>query len=81
MEKNCIVELAEAFAQHTDLKLSTISTYAANDGKWLDGLKGDASCTLRKAAIVVGWFSDNWPADLEWPAHISRPAKPKGEAA
>ncbi|CUH68034.1 hypothetical protein TG4357_03353 [Thalassovita gelatinovora] len=81
METDCIVELAEAFASHCGLKLSTVSTYAANDGKWLDGLKGNASCTLRKASVVIRWFSDNWPSDLEWPADIPRPKKTKQKRA
>lgn len=69
-----IIELAEAFASHCGLKLSTVSTYAAKDGKWLDGLKGGASCTLRKAEVVVRWFSANWPDDLEWPNSVPRPS-------
>jgi len=81
METDKIIKLAEAFANHSGLKLSTVSTYAANDGKWLDGLKGTASCTLRKAAVVIRWFHTNWPEDLEWPSDIPRPKKPKKEEA
>ena len=81
MHKDAIIKLAETFAQHHGLKLSTVSTYAANDGKWVDGLRGEASCTLRKAAAVTQWFSDRWPPDLEWPRDIPRPPKSKPEAA
>ncbi|MBK5945957.1 hypothetical protein CCR83_05685 [Rhodobacter veldkampii DSM 11550] len=49
--------------------------------KWLAGLVAGASCTLRKAAAVVQWFSDRWPSDLEWPRDIPRPPKSKKEAA
>lgn len=81
MNTDAIVRLAEAYAQHRGLKLSTVSTYAGNDGKWIDGLKAGASCTLRKAAAVTQWFADRWPSDLEWPRDIPRPAKSKKEAA
>ena len=30
---------------------------------------------------MVSFFSDRWPADLEWPASIPRPPKSKKEAA
>lgn len=80
MDKRDIVKLGETYAAHHGLELSTISTYAANDGKWLAGLKGPAGCTLRKAAFVIQWFSDHWPDDLAWPNDIPRPAKTK-EAA
>ncbi len=76
-----LTRLAEAYALHRGLKISTVSTYAATDGKWIDGLKSGASCTLRKAAAVTQWFSDHWPADLEWPRDIPRPPKAKKEAA
>lgn len=77
-----IVQLAEAVAIHRSLKLSTISTYSAGDGKWLGRLKnGDAGCTIRRAVSVISWFNENWPVDLEWPRHIPRPAKSKREAA
>lgn len=81
MNKTDLVKLGEAYASHVGLELSTVSTYAANDGKWLVGLKKNTSCTLRKAAVVVAWFSDHWPLDLEWPSDIPRPPKPKEEAA
>jgi len=81
MDKRDLVRLGELYAAHVGLELSTVSTYAANDGKWLASLRGSASCTLRKAAVVMLWFSDRWPSDLDWPADIPGPPKPKKEAA
>lgn len=75
MNKEFLVRLGVSYAGHLGLELSTVSTYAANDGKWLANLKGPSSCTLRKAMIVMQWFSDRWPSDLEWPADIPRPPK------
>lgn len=77
-----IVQLAASFAHHRGLTISTVSTYAANDGKWICGLKEGASCTLRKAGVVLQWFSDNWPdEELSWPIGIERPAKNKKRKA
>lgn len=80
MNKDTLTTVADVYAGHLGLTLSTVSTYAANDGKFFDRLKGPASCTLRRASRVLQWFSDHWPADLEWPADIPRPPKSK-EAA
>ncbi len=82
MNTDTLVNLAERYCEHSGLKLSTVSTYSANDGKWLALLKsGAAGCTLRKAATVISWFSDHWPADLEWPRDIDRPKPSNKEAA
>lgn len=81
MDVRALIDLAERYAAHRGIKLATVSTYAAQDGKYFKNLKAGAGCTLRKASALVAWFSDNWPADLEWPRDIPRPAKPKREAA
>lgn len=75
MNKQMLVELAEAYAAHRGLKLSTVSTYVAADGKFFGSLKKEAGCTLARAARVLAWFDAHWPADLEWPRHIPRPKK------
>ncbi len=81
MTTDDLVKLAEAYGSHHGLTLSTVSTYAANDGKWIVALKaGTAGCTLRKANSAVRWFDTNWPSDLEWPLTITRPSQSK-EAA
>lgn len=80
MNTQNLVRLGQAYARHRGLELSTVSTYAARDGKWLGSLMNRSSCTIRKAIVVTQWFSDHWPADLEWPADIPRPT-PKKEAA
>jgi hypothetical protein len=77
-----IARLADAHSHHRQLKLSTVSTYAANDGKWLESIrKPGVSCTLRKALAVVEWFSRHWPSDLDWPSDIPRPPKAGKDAA
>ncbi|MDE0661979.1 MAG: hypothetical protein OXI79_20300 [Gammaproteobacteria bacterium] len=74
MDTKSIVRLATVFARHRGLTLSTVSNYATNDGKVIVRLANGADITSRRAARVVQWFSDRWPADLDWPAGIARPA-------
>ncbi len=81
MSPEIILQVANAYATHTGRKLSTVGVYIVNDGKFLERLATGKSCTLRTADRVMAWFSDNWPADLEWPRDIPRPQKPKKEAA
>lgn len=76
MTKEMLIALAEAYAEHNRLTLSTVSTYAADDGKYFRNLREGAGLTLRKAERLLHWFSDNWPSDLDWPADIPRPRKP-----
>lgn len=81
MNKQQLLKLANTYASHTALALSTVSTYAADAGGFFKGLEGSASCTLRKMDRVVRWFDKNWPEDLEWPHDIPRPSSKRGDAA
>lgn len=77
MNKQDLVTLAETYAAHSRLTLSTVSTHSANDGKFIGRLKAGGSCTLRRYDNVLRWFDTTWPADLAWPASIARPASRK----
>lgn len=79
MSTKSLIKLAETWASHNALMLSTVSTYAANDGKFFGKLKLGSGCTLKTAARISQWFSDNWPEDLEWPEGIQRPPVSKNE--
>ncbi len=81
METTSLIRLAEAYGQHLNLTLSTVSTYAANDGKKLPHLKAGGGCTVKTAAAVLQWFSDSWPDDLAWPKDIARPPRGTRRAA
>lgn len=69
-----LVRLANAYGAAQGLSLSTVSTYAAKDGKFFARLEAGAGCTLRRADQLLRWFDAHWPADLEWPADVPRPA-------
>ena len=73
MQTGQIIELAEAYAAHRGLKLSTLGVYIVNDGKFFERLRRGSSCTLKTAERAVSWFHENWADDLAWPQHIPRP--------
>lgn len=81
MNERQLLELARALASHRGLSLSTISTYAANDGKFFSSLAKGSGCTVRRAATLAAWFDQNWDADLEWPRDIPRPSSKQEDAA
>lgn len=68
-----LVDLARAYAGHFALSVSRVSFLVRGDGGFFQRLTKGAGCTVKTSALVVQWFSDSWPADLEWPAHIQRP--------
>ncbi|MCY3855975.1 MAG: hypothetical protein OXF78_06745 [Rhodospirillales bacterium] len=72
-------------ANATDRSPHTIGRYAAGSGDFYSRLVAGHDVTTRRAARVVQWLSDHWPADLAWPADISRPGPratdPTGKAA
>ena len=76
-----LVDLAESYGAHTGLSHWRVSFLVRGNGQFFKGLQEGKSCTLKTAAAVLDWFSDHWPADLEWPRQISRPPKSKKEAA
>lgn len=81
MQAKDLLTLAQAISGHQNWSLSTVSIYAANDGKFFKRIAEGGGCTLRTAQRVLSWFADQWPADLEWPHDIPRPPKSKKEAA
>ena len=73
--KHQIEELGRILVAHQNLKLSTIATYAVNDGKLFKRLAEGGSCTLATAEKLLSYFAAVWPSDLEWPKSIPRPQK------
>ena len=49
-------------------------------GDFFRKMAAGGDCRTRTAVRVVEWFSDNWPADLEWPRDIARPTPSKRAA-
>ncbi|NEX47639.1 hypothetical protein [Pseudotabrizicola algicola] len=76
-----LLDLSDAFAQHTNMSHWRVSFLARGDGQFFKRLREGKGCTVKTATAVLQWFSDNWPEDLTWPSDIPRPPKSKKEAA
>jgi hypothetical protein len=73
--------LAHLLATHTNRSEATLSNLAVGHARLFKRIASGAGCTVRTAERTLQWFSDNWPADLEWPRSIPRPPKSRKEAA
>lgn len=76
-----LIDLSATYAAHMNLSHWRVSFIVRGDGQFFRRLAEGKSCTLKTASHVMQWFSDNWPADLEWPRDIPRPPKQKKEVA
>ncbi len=76
-----LISLSDAYGAHMNVSRWRVSFLARGDGMFFKRLSEGSSCTLKTDTLVLQWFADNWPADLEWPRHIPRPPKTKKEAA
>lgn len=75
-----LLTIATLYAETRKLSASRVSTIVFGDGKILTRIGDGADITTRRLETAMQWFSDNWPADAEWPAAIARPI-PAGVAA
>ena len=58
-----------------------MSLYASGSGATYARLAAGADITTRRAARIVQWLSDAWPASATWPTDIPRPAPPADRPA
>ena len=75
-----VTRLIEIAAQASERSPNTIARYASGNGDFYARLKRGHDLTTRRAAKVIQWLSDHWPADLDWPDDIPRP-RPQRDAA
>ena len=76
-----IMRLTDLMAAATGRSPHSIGSYAAGHGDFYGRLRAGRDLHTRKAARVVQWLSDHWPADLTWPADLPRPAPARAGAA
>ena len=76
-----VIDLLSIYADARRIAVTSACVYAAGQARLVDRLLGDpdsgrppADITTRRAARIVQWLSDHWPAGAEWPADIPRPA-------
>ena len=73
-----IVRLARLYSDATGASITSVSSRVFDDGKKLSAMiDNNADLTLRRAAKALEWFSENWPAGVDWPAEIQRPNQPE----
>lgn len=70
-----LLDLAAAFEAGAAVTAPTIGKRALNDNTFYARLESGAGFNIKTYDRLVGWFSENWPDDLEWPASIERPAR------
>jgi hypothetical protein len=76
-----LMTLVESFCAATGLAEATVSTRLLKDGKRLEAIRAGKDIGTRRLGEAIQWFSDNWPEDLMWPAHIQRPEPAPKECA
>lgn len=75
-----IVRLASIYAEAEAKPLVTVSSRVFGDSKKLSAMADGADITVRRYAQALQWFSDNWPANAQWPEELERPL-PSPDAA
>ena len=74
METNHLTLLAATLAAHVGRSETTVAGWCGVHKRLFTRLSTGKGCrvdTYNKALVA---FSDLWPADLEWPRDIARPA-------
>lgn len=66
--------LAERYGSNKAIALSTVSLYAAGQGRLMERLRAGCGITVGRRDRILQWFSDHWPAGLVWPEQIPRPS-------
>jgi hypothetical protein len=70
-----LLSCAGIYAEAKGIGLPTLARLSAGDWRFFDRLnQDDKTFTARKYDEVIQWFSDNWPADTDWPAKLERPS-------
>jgi hypothetical protein len=80
MQYEHLTSVCETLAAHRQRSEMTVARWAGVHGRLFHRLAEGKGCRVDTYNRAIHWFSDNWPADLEWPHSIPRPKKPK-EAA
>jgi hypothetical protein len=71
----------EIYAKARGISPSRVATIIFSSGAMYRRLTDGADITVGRFEDAVQWFSDNWPAGVEWPEGIRRPAPKAPEAA
>ncbi|MDO5704075.1 MAG: hypothetical protein Q4G49_03260 [Paracoccus sp. (in: a-proteobacteria)] len=75
-----LIELAEIIGAHENISHWAVSMRVTGKGDLIDRLKKGGDVRTATYEGLMRKFSQMWPADLEWPRHITRPSKSKDAA-
>jgi hypothetical protein len=79
--KRHLLETAAVFIAATGKREATVADQAAGDWRFFDRIRGERSFLASKYDSVMGWFAQNWPEGVEWPADIPTPGSGQEAAA
>jgi hypothetical protein len=68
-----LIQLGARLAQFRARSEATVSQWIVGHARLFSRLKAGRGCNAHTYQDAMDWFSQNWPADLEWPTDIPRP--------
>ncbi|HEV2557386.1 MAG TPA: hypothetical protein VGU45_02045 [Microvirga sp.] len=68
-----LLMLVTPFCRARRISEARLSTLLFNDGKRIDLLRRGGDITSRRLVSAFHWFSNNWPAEAQWPTQVPRP--------
>jgi hypothetical protein len=74
MDTRHLIILVDRLAAHLDRSDMTIAKRAGVHTRLVPRLRSGEGCTVGSYAKMMAWLEGNWPADLEWPTTVPRPA-------
>tara|TARA_R110002124_G_scaffold122845_8_gene281494 strand:- start:117 stop:416 length:300 start_codon:yes stop_codon:yes gene_type:complete len=74
-----LTQLADLLARFSGRSEATISQKIVGHARLFSRLNSGSGCNAHTYQNAMNWFSEHWPADLEWPADIPRPDVSRNE--
>lgn len=71
--KDQIVIVADRYAAAVGIGRKRLSTIVFNRGAKIDDIADGGDLATGTFERAMRWFSENWPAAVEWPEGIDRP--------
>lgn len=69
-----LIRLARLYGDAQGIETKTVSWRLFNDSKKLAAIQAGADLSVRRLDHAMNYLSANWPATVQWPADITRPA-------
>ena len=70
-----LLTLSDAYGRALNIAEGTVSERVLKGGNRLRDLRaGSTDIGVRRLHTAIQWFSDHWPAGLDWPKGVDRPS-------